>query len=467
MLGIRIARWKNGLSLLMPALVLVALAVTVSEYLVPSVAQAAAAAEKVTIEAVDTVGDASLSRGLIESALGVAAGKTLMRDELDSHLAEAERRLTALGYYKIVDISLVRGATRGFYRIRVRLEAKSAAYVGTEVSGQQQKTAYDSNSKLQHYEVFTGTRDSGLAGARFEISAAEEFSGNISDYPPLQSHYESTQRMLFGKATGLWPDIMGSPFFAFDFLQYMDGTSESTGKSTYSALPSEQPAEPISSASHGRVNVLVDALGVGYRHELSTFSLFGIRAHSDARDHSVSVNASNKVTSDGWSTFTEWFSVFGSEFSYSDKTQLAAIEPGTTVHLFITREMGSADTGLSTSADFSVLHTWIVHDRHALTPTLISELQGNSDPSDRYYRSYDAGLTYEYVTPWDFVLGLEHAKYGIIDDGNQGPEMSTRRTTVSLRYVSNSLIVNLSFIYGTQGLVQDIDPLNTSRLSQP
>jgi hypothetical protein len=418
---------------------------------------AAAPTEMVTVEAIELRGDASVTRDWLEATLGVGPGKVLAREELDAALAEAERRLGALGFFRAVDLRLAKGTRRGHYRVIVTLEAQSAYYGGLDL--QQRRTrslrAPVSATRSNTEEVYFGSRGVGPQGFGFELSVSRDLGRTT------ESHVDDGYDNRITKAAGYWPDIFGTPYFAWLLAQYEDSSYSSAYDYDYAPYGYYHSRNRASGSS---TFVLT---GAGRRFGLASATAIVGRGHFI--DHTrVKVDAQpppSPETPERYD-FDMWFKFLGLRVSYSDKTQLAAVEPGLNASLTYTRSTRDDRHWTGPQYQAALQHTSLF-GRHALTPSLLGELDwsngGNTSAEQHLTRTYDLGAIYEYVLPGDMIFGVERAFVGVV--GLRDDDYPQQRTTLSLRYVTSSIIVSLQLSYGPEGLSDQAEAFQTSRLN--
>lgn len=415
-------------------------------------AQARAGVEQtVVVEEIRVVGNTVLSDAVLKAALDVPVGKALSREALDDAMRIGKQRLEALGYFRSVDLALQKGRSRGRFRLVVTVQAERSSYFGaTTVRSENKENAFRGplRRKESISQAYAGSRNLAGTGLRGEFALVYSETDMQSDV------IESFQSMPGFSASLYDPSLADSPWFAGVATAMLFSRSRTTFD-----IP-ELP-EPSRTKSKGR-------FGFGY-------GLVGRRIGLTTASVGVSRFISRfESESEGEVTVTSVPPATGilGRFTFSDKTFLTKVEPGTALSIDYNRD--TAPHYQPPTVGITALHTWMPAGAHALTPILAGQYEYSTYGEDvALDRAYDCSLKYDFVATANLTLELGYGEYRRVDvDDQDDPYRESypqRRKRVAVFYTSSSFLLSVAFQYGENGLDRDTDQLflpNSDRFTQ-
>ncbi len=417
-------------------------------------AQSRAAVEQIVfVDQIQIIGNADLSDAVLKAAFDLPIGRPLSREALDEHLRAGKQRLEGLGYFRSIDVALKKGNSRGHYRVVLTVEAERSSYFGmTLVRNDNKDESFRGPLKSQTdtYQAYAGSRNLFSTGLRGEFALL--FSKTFSDSEVIDS-----EQAMPGAAASLYdPSLLDSSWFAGGAAGYFSSKSKTSFNLT------ELPDGSVESKTKGQFSIFYGVVGrrigltttsVGLSRFLSKFET----QSSNPDDTTISYSA----------PATGLFA----RFSFSDKTYLTKVEPGSALAIDYNRD--TAPHYEAPSTGLTALHTWMFGSTHAVTPTLAGQYDYSfSDDNERALsRTYDYSFKYDYVATPHLTLELGYGEYRVIDKGTETYPNSFphRRKKFAVYYTSSGFLLSLAFQYGDVGLDREQDQLflpNSDRFTQ-
>ncbi len=374
------------------------------------------AEEAVVIDKIEVLGSPNTTVGFLETYLDLPIGQPIPASLLQDHLSRFKLRLEALAYFKKIDLRLERGSVRNHFIVVVELEAISAFYGGIGANSFNETNLVSSSSgtlgKSMQEKVFFGTRDIGGSGLMSDI----ELRRDRFDLEQSEAKGHTITASLFH------PAFLKSAYFGGVKIS----ESRLKAKIVFSSIE-ELPQFPT-----GPYRLTVKSsnyeLQWGRRFGLSSWSVLG----GESRQETISSEDSNFDLSNRY---------VGARFNYSEKSYLAAVEPGSVIEVSIRQEIGS---GSAITVAFE--NSQFISERQVLTPKLQSFIYKEQK---QLYQTHLASLLYAWVSPWDWVMGVEPRS------AFSSKERPTYGIKLSATYISASFLVNLNLAVGGSSFSDD------------
>lgn len=427
---------------------------------------AAAADAPVVLDAVDIKGGEGLSREMLTAAIGLSAGETMSRGDLDNRVEEGQRRLEALALFKSVDMRLAKGSERNHYILVVQLGPARAWYGGLTLFGNQDISHEDDDDyAYRHYDSFAtafwGSR--ALLGSNFRGEVSLSYLSFKYQTRSGQTAYGSSSRDtslsqgLSAQLAAFDPTLGGTPWFAGLTLQNL----ELRTKSKYWYQPPSQPR--IDETRKGGTRYKFVSLTLGRRLGLFSISANAVRTRSE----NFSSESTQKYP--GYSDLSFSTSFF-TDVIYSEKAGLARLEPGLVAKVIYSRSM--APDVETPTVRTTTSHSWIF-DNNAITPALVSEWSyshycNNDQCSDHLEREHDASILYERSFA-RYVGGISWGSSRRYGSSYSEDNRIDRRWKATFGTTVDQFQVDLAFVYGDEGVERSLEKflgVDRSRFTQ-
>ncbi len=360
--------------------------------------------ELVVLDRLEVHGSTDSPAGFLETYGDLPLGTSMAPGALQDHLAKFKLRLEALSYFKSVDLHLERGQVRNHYIVVIDLEIVSPYYGGVGASAYRGKR----NLPVLGPLVFTMDGD-GREARAFAGSRNIAGTGLMADLE--LRHFDVNARD--GYIKGLAGDVITASLFhpAIAHSPYSLGVQVAEGKTATTFQ---------FGAYQNRVNTVVDtyAVDLGRRFGLNSISLVGGRSAVRMLDTLFNFNTAVNYV--------------GLRDIYSEKSFLAAVEPGTVVKFAALRTV--RDDTTFPLINLSVENTQLFASHQAITPRFQAV----------YSYDYQLSILYQWISPWNWAFGLQPlAVAGLGTKPGYGFGLSAK-------YVTPSFFVDLSLSVGTQ-----------------
>ena len=401
--------------------------------------EASSGQNELTIEKIEITGEGTVSRGFLLTTIGMPLGAKISRQEFDEKVAEAYHRLLALSHYKKIVLQLVRGSSRNVYVLSLALELRSSGYAGVSFQSREDKNKNSGRVREDEYAVFGGSRNLADTGIKADLE------GNLGVSRSRSNDTKSSRSEK--RITGylIKSNIADSAFYSMLWLSY--GGSTSTTRANY-----YYPSTSYTSVADSNYSYVAGGPIAGWRSGMFDSGFGVIRSlgkfHYTNESEVITDGQSRKFDNNMDFVFSD--NMFQFYAAYSQKPNIAAVEPGGILSLTMNRNIEPNWDGPMLYG--TAAYTSVFVSRYAVTGTAqtLFDWAHEGDDLPRLAKEYDFSLKFEYVTDSSWVLGVEAAK--VFESERERSRVVQERAKAFARYISPNFIVDVGALYGDIGL---------------
>jgi hypothetical protein len=324
----------------------------------------------------------------------------------------------------------------------IRFKNKSPYYFGSGATYRRSLDKEDNGFDLKT-QIFGGTRNLAETGVMVDLELKSDKTNQGGKFP---IEYKSAQLGLYKN------DLFQTPLYTG--LEYSYGR---VGFPSYTEDLGADPENPDTNiiTRHDGNSYLVDVFKAKLGVQLSLFDLNVL--YSKSEKHSIHIsNYDNEYTSSYY--YRDLYipqEMLAGEVRYSEKSRLAAAEPGVearvSIHKLTTQRFTFYDGNLS--------YTKMFYGTHAITPSVYGLMYDSNECTytetddeilhhctSKQFDFQEISLNHQYIFNANWILGAEAGQ--ITSDGDSQSFNKNGHAALSASYISNSLVMKLAFMVG-------------------